>query len=242
MKIKLIISVFAFFYSLTTTAQIRFGFGISNTNFSLNKIGNQIAFRPTYINPAINFNVKFKVAKKLNFNLRAELSFQRIKFKNEINNALLEYEENIIGTGVQYLFFQRKDKLQFYGLLLDFALANKQINILYGVQQNNGYSTNNIQFPLIFEDRSDVVNLHITSNNQVYSPVVGLGLISENHLKRFFIIDYYFKLDYYLKLPATATGVSTKNDEIVFSTTPKNIFYKLGITCYFGAMKHLHTF
>jgi hypothetical protein len=226
-------------YYSYASAQVRFGIGVSNSFFGLTKTVSEVKARTSLLNPAFNLNLKVKIVKRFNVHLYGEGGYQRIKFKNEIGKARLHYEQLLTGVELNYLFAQKKDKLQFYGVLVDFAYVKTGIVGIYKDKQNTTFSGNYEQFSLLFEDRNDVVSINLRGENYLENFLIGVGFISENHLRKALIIDYYLKALLINEPYPELIGQSSYSKEVVYQAQAKKIFIKAGIAMYFGKMKRL---
>lgn len=235
--IRLLIGCFCFLASYAATAQIRFGIGVNNSLFFVSTSIAGIKAQPSLLNPGFNANVKLKLVKKFNIHFYGEGGYQRLRFKNELNKAKIHYEQRLGGIELNYLPFQHKTKLQLYGVLIDFAYLRSAITGFYRDAQNTNYSGNYAQFSMQFKNRNDVVTFDLNNSTYLTRYLIGIGCMSENHLRKALIIDYYIKALFINRPYPELVARSSYSNEAVYLAQAQKIFVKAGIVMYFGKMK-----
>ncbi|MBK9672983.1 MAG: hypothetical protein IPO70_12215 [Bacteroidetes bacterium] len=235
--IRFALGSLCFLACYTVTAQVRFGIGVSNSLFFVSTAIAEIKAQPSMLNPGFNANVKLKLVKKFNIHIYGEGGYQRLRFKDELNKAKIHYEQRLGGFELNYLPFQHKKKLQLYGLLIDFAYLRSAITGFYRDAQNTNYSGNYAQFSMQFKSRNDVVTFDLNNTATLTKYLVGIGCISENHLRKALIIDYYVKALFINKPYPELVAHSSYSNAEVYLAQARKIFVKAGIVIYFGKMK-----
>lgn len=235
--VRLLLCIAGILLNCIVEAQVRFGIGASNSLFFISTSIADIKSKPSLINPGLNANVKVKLVKKFNVHFYGEAAYQRIKFKSELNKAQIHYEQRVAGLELNYLPFHHRAKLQYYGFLVDFAYLRSAITGFYKDEQNTNYSGNYSQFFMQFNNRNDIITFDLKNSLSFTRYLIGIGCISENHLRKLLIIDYYLKALLINKPYPELEAQSSYSKQTVYLGQAKKIFVTAGVVMYFGKMK-----
>lgn len=218
-------------------AQVRAGLEYCNTNFVAHTAGNELRMKPAAFNTGFMFHVKYKVLRKLNLDVSYGGSKVRLKMPDEQMNYQVDYDKSGFMLDVHGMLYEHPQKLMFLGLL--FGVGRQSFGAhAYTISNNRRYySSSDFSSitPSIANGKSYQVNY--ANNNYNWNTQVSFGIISENHLKKYFIIDFFLKANYFFQ-DSPIFELSSSN-KIVLTSEFSKWSYSTGVVVYVGKMKKL---
>jgi hypothetical protein len=223
--------------SLQAFSQVRVGLEYCNNTFVARTTGNDVRLKPAVFNTGFMFHVKYKVLRKLNLDVSYGGSKVRLKIPDEQAHFQVNHDKGGFMVDVHALLYEHPKKLTFVGLLLGAGRQSFGANS-YTISSNRRYFSSN-DFRSYSPSRANGKSYQVNYANNDYNwnTQLSLGIISENHLKKYFIIDFFLKANYFFQ-DSPILELSSSN-QIVLTSEFSKWSYSTGVVVYVGKMKKL---
>lgn len=225
------------FTTWQAAAQVRVGLEYCNTSFRTHTTSNVVRVKPAVFNTGFMFHVKYKIVRKLNLDVSYGGSKVRLLMPDEQSNFQVNHDKGGFMVDLHAMLYEHPQKLMFVGLLFGAGRQTFGANG-YTVSYNRLYVSNrDIESYTPSLANGETYDLKYVNNNYDWRTQLSIGAICENHLKKYFIIDFFIKANYFMQDSPRFT-LLYKN-QVKLQSEFSKWSYATGVVVYVGKMKKL---